>query len=171
MMICGQRFGFDRIVERLRRIVLKNFQDRIAIRCPAPDPLRRDWLMRTRLLFVPFVLALIGGCAEKQDEVSKAKSTFTQQGEASYYARSFHGEQTASGETFNQNELVAAHKTLPFGTRVKVTNLDNGKQVTVRIVDRGPFKPGRIIDLSRVAAGRIDLIEDGVVNVKIEKVD
>ena len=127
--------------------------------------------MQTRLLVIPFLLALAGGCTEKQDEVSKAKRTFIQQGKASYYARSFHGEQTASGETFNQNELVAAHKTLPFGTRVKVTNLENGKQVTVRIVDRGPFKPGRIIDLSRVAANKIDLIEDGVVNAKIEKVD
>ncbi|MCQ4314098.1 septal ring lytic transglycosylase RlpA family protein [Pseudomonas stutzeri] len=127
--------------------------------------------MQTRLLVIPFLLALAGGCTEKQDEVSKAKRTFIQQGKASYYARSFHGEQTASGETFNQNELVAAHKTLPFGTRVKVTNLENGKQVTVRIVDRGPFKPGRIIDLSRIAASKIDLIEDGVVNAKIEKVD
>ena len=126
--------------------------------------------MRTRLLLAPILFTLISGCADDQDTSSNAKSTFTQHGKASYYARSFHGEQTASGETFNQNELVAAHKTLPFGTRVKVINLDNGKQVTVRIVDRGPFKPGRIIDLSRVAASRIDLLEDGVTRVKIEKV-
>jgi rare lipoprotein A len=127
--------------------------------------------MRTRLLLVALFLGLFGGCGDHQDAYSKTKGRFTQQGVASYYARSFHGEETASGETFNQNELVAAHKTLPFGTRVKVTNLDNGKQVTVRIVDRGPFEQGRIIDLSRVAAARLDLLEDGVVSVKIEKVD
>jgi rare lipoprotein A len=127
--------------------------------------------MRTRLLLVALFLGLFGGCGDTQDAYSKTNGRFTQQGMASYYARSFHGEETASGETFNQNELVAAHKTLPFGTRVKVTNLDNGKQVTVRIVDRGPFEQGRIIDLSRVAAARLDLLEDGVVSVKIEKVD
>jgi len=135
------------------------------------DSAQKDWLMRTRPLLVPLLLALIGGCAEDQSNDQNVKSTFTQQGKASYYARSFHGEQTASGTTFNQNELVAAHQTLPFGTQVKVTNLENGKKVTVRIVDRGPFKPGRIIDLSRVAAGKLDLLEDGVVNVEIETVD
>lgn len=127
--------------------------------------------MRTRRLLVPLFFGLMAGCGERQDADSNVPSTFTQEGKASYYARSFHGEETASGETFNQNERVAAHKTLPFGTRVKVTNLDNGKQVTVRIVDRGPFKPGRIIDLSRVAAADLDLLEDGVVRVKIETVD
>jgi len=127
--------------------------------------------MRTRPLLVPLLLALIAGCAEDRDTDEKIKSTFTQQGKASYYARRFHGEQTASGKLFNQNDLVAAHQTLPFGTRVKVTNLENGKQITVRIVDRGPFKPGRIIDLSRVAAGKLDLLEDGVASVKIETVD
>ncbi|HCJ28294.1 MAG TPA: septal ring lytic transglycosylase RlpA family lipoprotein [Pseudomonas sp.] len=127
--------------------------------------------MRTRLVVVPLLVGLMGGCGEKQGADPKAKSTFSQEGQASYYARSFHGEKTASGEIFNQNELVAAHKTLRFGTRVKVTNLDNGKQVTVRIVDRGPFEPGRIIDLSRVAAGKLDLLEDGIVRVKIEKVE
>lgn len=127
--------------------------------------------MRTRPLLVPLLLALIGGCAEDQDSERKVESTFTQQGKASYYARSFHGEQTASGKIFNQNDMVAAHQTLPFGTRVKVTNLENDKQITVRIVDRGPFKPGRIIDLSRVAAGKLDLLEDGVVDVEIETLD
>lgn len=124
-----------------------------------------------RLLLVPLFLGLFGGCGDNKDAHSKAGTSFTQQGKASYYARGFHGEETASGETFDQNELVAAHKTLPFGTRVKVTNLDNGKQVTVRIVDRGPFEPGRIIDLSRVAAARLDLLEDGIVDVKIEEVN
>lgn len=126
--------------------------------------------MQNRLLIVPILLVLISGCAESP-EAEANENKATQQGKASYYARSFHGEQTASGEIFNQNELVAAHKTLPFDTRVQVTNLENGKTVTVRINDRGPFKPGRIIDLSRVAANRIDLLEDGIAPVKIETLD
>ncbi len=126
--------------------------------------------MHCRLLFIPIMLTASLGCADQENETAD-QSTFTQQGKASYYARSFHGEETANGETFNQNALVAAHKTLPFGTQVQVTNLDNGKQVTVRINDRGPFKPGRIIDLSRLAAREIDLLEEGLAPVEIETID
>ncbi|MDX2354358.1 septal ring lytic transglycosylase RlpA family protein [Stutzerimonas xanthomarina] len=126
--------------------------------------------MQTRMLTVPILLALAAGCTESP-EADATESAVVQKGKASYYARSFQGKETASGETFNQNELVAAHKTLPFDTRVEVTNLENGKQVTVRINDRGPFKPGRIIDLSRVAANRIDLLEDGIAPVRIETLD
>tara|TARA_R100000789_G_scaffold67256_2_gene63197 strand:- start:130 stop:498 length:369 start_codon:yes stop_codon:yes gene_type:complete len=122
------------------------------------------------MLTVPILLALAAGCTESP-EADATESAVVQKGQASYYARSFQGKETASGETFNQNELVAAHKTLPFDTRVEVTNLENGKQVTVRINDRGPFKPGRIIDLSRVAANRIDLLEDGIAPVRIETLD
>ena len=124
--------------------------------------------MQTRMLTVPILLALAAGCTESP-EADATESAVVQKGQASYYARSFQGKETASGETFN--ELVAAHKTLPFDTRVEVTNLENGKQVTVRINDRGPFKPGRIIDLSRVAANRIDLLEDGIAPVRIETLD
>lgn len=88
-------------------------------------------------------------------------------GKASYYADKFHGRQTENGETFDQNKLTAAHKTLPFGTIVLVENLTNGKKVTVRINDRGPFVSGRIIDLSKKAAEEIDMVNDGVVDVKI----
>ena len=126
--------------------------------------------MQTRMLTAPILLALAAGCSESP-EADATESTVVQKGKASYYARSFQGKETASGETFNQNELVAAHKTLPFDTRVEVTNLENGKQVTVRINDRGPFKPGRIIDLSRVAANRIDLLDEGIAPVKIETLD
>ena len=126
--------------------------------------------MQTRMLTAPILLALAAGCSESP-EADATESTVVQKGKASYYARSFQGKETASGETFNQNELVAAHKTLPFDTRVEVTNLENGKQVTVRINDRGPFNPGRIIDLSRVAANRIDLLEDGIAPVRIETLD
>ena len=88
-------------------------------------------------------------------------------GEASWYAGKFQGRTTASGEIFDTNELTAAHKTLPFGTVVRVTNLRNGLDVDVRINDRGPFVEGRVIDLSRAAADTIDMTADGVVPVRL----
>lgn len=91
-------------------------------------------------------------------------------GAASYYGREFHGGATASGEKFDMNALTAAHKTLPFGTRVRVTNLANKKSVVVRINDRGPFVKGRIIDLSYAAAKKIGMVEAGVVRVEISVV-
>jgi len=99
-----------------------------------------------------------------------AQGSYTETGQASYYGDEFHGKKTANGEIYNMYELTAAHKTLAFNTKVKVTNLQNNKSVIVRINDRGPFKPGRIIDLSKAAAQKIDLIKYGVVQVKIEKV-
>lgn len=92
----------------------------------------------------------------------------TQTGKASFYADKFNGRKTANGERFSNSKLTAAHKTLPFGTKVKVTNLSNGKTVKVRINDRGPFVAGRMIDLSKKAAKRIDLVNNGVGNVKIK---
>ena len=89
-------------------------------------------------------------------------------GKASYYAGDFIGKETANGETFKKNKLTAAHKTLPFGTIVKVKNLTNGKTVKVRINDRGPFVKGRIIDLSWKAANRIDMLNTGVVPVELK---
>ncbi len=86
---------------------------------------------------------------------------------ASYYADKFHGRTTSNGEIFNMNALTAAHKTLPFNTKVIVTNLSNGKSVTVRINDRGPFIKGREIDLSKAAAERLDMIKTGTAKVKI----
>lgn len=89
-----------------------------------------------------------------------------EQGLASYYGKEFHGRKTANGERFDMNGLTAAHRTLPFGTMVRVTNLSNDKSVTVRINDRGPFVEGRIIDLAMGAARQIDL--DGVARVRLE---
>ncbi len=89
-------------------------------------------------------------------------------GLASYYGEEWHGGPTASGEKFDMNALTAAHKTLPFGTKVKVTNIENGKSVQVRVNDRGPFVEGRIIDLSYAAAKKIGMIKTGVVKVKVE---
>ena len=90
-----------------------------------------------------------------------------QSGVASWYGGNFHGRKTANGETYNMNAWTAAHKTLPFGTRVRVTNTRNGDTVDVRINDRGPFIAGRIIDLSRAAAADIGVTSTGVAPVKI----
>ncbi|HIK25866.1 MAG TPA: septal ring lytic transglycosylase RlpA family protein [Thermosynechococcus sp. M46_R2017_013] len=92
-------------------------------------------------------------------------------GLASWYGPGFHGARTANGERFNQDALTAAHRTLPFGTRVRVTNLQNGRSVVVRINDRGPFTGGREIDLSRGAAAAIGLIGAGVGPVRIDVLD
>ncbi len=89
-------------------------------------------------------------------------------GEASWYGPGFQGQETASGETFNQKEMTAAHPSLPMGTKATVTNLENDKKVVVRINDRGPYAEDRIIDLSRAAAKKLDLQEDGTTQVKIE---
>lgn len=92
----------------------------------------------------------------------------TEIGKASFYADKFDGRVTASGEIFDQNELTAAHRTLPFGAKVKVTNLDNQKSVIVKINDRGPFVNDRVIDLSKSAARQLDFIKKGVAKVKVE---
>ena len=94
-----------------------------------------------------------------------------QEGKASYYADRFEGGLTANGEKYKHNKMTAAHKTLPFGTIVKVTNIKNSKSVEVRINDRGPFVEGRIIDLSKSAAEELDFVNDGLAEVKIEIID
>jgi len=92
---------------------------------------------------------------------------YSETGDASYYGREAHGHPTASGEKFNMYALTAAHKTLPFGTRVRVTNLANKRSVVVRINDRGPFVSGRIIDLSYAAAKDIKMLDAGVARVEL----
>ena len=89
-------------------------------------------------------------------------------GTASWYGPGFHGKKTASGEIYDQHKLTAAHKTLPLGTKARVTNLDNGSTVEVEINDRGPFIEGRIIDLSRAAAGTLGFVESGTAPVRVE---
>ena len=91
----------------------------------------------------------------------------SRKGLASYYADSYEGKTTANGEIYRQGKITAAHKTLPFGTKVEVTNLSNNKSVVVRINDRGPFIRGRIIDLTKAAAREIDMVGAGVAKVKI----
>jgi rare lipoprotein A len=97
-----------------------------------------------------------------------SQPTTMETGLASWYGPKFHGKLTASGEVFNQEKFTAAHPTLPWGSRVKVTNLDNGKSVDVRINDRGPFKRGRIIDVSRAAARALGMVGRGITTVRIE---
>lgn len=94
-----------------------------------------------------------------------------QTGVASFYGERWNNRKTASGEIFNTEKLTAAHKTLPFGTKVKVTNLNNGKSVVVKINDRGPFIKGRVIDLSKAAFREIETIGKGVTKVNIEILD
>lgn len=110
--------------------------------------------------FTPTILAIVFFSLGFQQ-------TAVEKGKASYYADKFKGKPTASGEKYLPSKMTAAHKSLPFGTMVEVVNLKNDKSVKVRINDRGPFIRGRIIDLSKAAAKKIDLINDGVVNVEV----
>lgn len=129
---------------------------------------------------IPVILILVaavlltpsGGCLKRRDTGANGADTRikgkTEVGLASYYGTEAHGGPTASGETFDMYSMTAAHKTLPLGADVRVTNLENGKSVVVRINDRGPFVEGRIIDLSYAAAKKIGMLKDGVVQVKVE---
>lgn len=91
-------------------------------------------------------------------------------GKASYYAHQYHGRPTASGEPYNMYAMTAAHPSLPFGTLLRVTNLQNGRSVVVRVNDRGPYKPGRVVDVSLAAAEQLGLILPGTAEVRLEVV-
>ncbi len=114
-------------------------------------------------LFITILAATLFGVLEVYSQ-----ETYTQEGTASYYGRELHGRRTSSGERFSKHKLTAAHPTLAFGTMVKVTNLDNGKSVTVRINDRGPSTKKRIIDVSYAAAKKLGMIAAGTAQVRIE---
>ena len=98
----------------------------------------------------------------------KEEKAYDEIGLASWYGKKFHGKPTANGETFNMYKVSAAHKTLPLGTRVKVTNLNNGKSIRLTINDRGPFKKGRILDLSYKAAQKLGFVNEGTTKVRID---
>jgi rare lipoprotein A len=95
---------------------------------------------------------------------------FTEVGQASYYSNKFQGRKMANGDRYRKGKLTAAHKTLPFGTKVKITNQQNGKTVKVKITDRGPHSRGRIVDLSLAAANRLDMVDAGTAPVKLKVV-
>ncbi|UCC12427.1 MAG: septal ring lytic transglycosylase RlpA family protein [candidate division WOR-3 bacterium] len=117
------------------------------------------------ILFIGINLDCASQCC-----VGSAHSGFVQYGKASYYGDEFHGRKTSSGEVYDKWKYTCAHRELPFGTRVRVTNLSNNKTVVVRVNDRGPFVKGRVIDLSFVAAREIAMLKAGIVKVKIEVV-
>ncbi|WP_242921711.1 septal ring lytic transglycosylase RlpA family protein [Pontibacter liquoris] len=97
-----------------------------------------------------------------------AQSNDIQKGQASWYGSQYHGKKTSSGERYNKNDMTAAHNTLPFGTKVKVTNLANNESVVVRINDRGPYVGERIIDVSEAAARKLHMRSQGIGDVKVE---
>jgi len=125
--------------------------------------------MKTRLAGILTLVAFISVISGPTVE-AKGRKKFEQEGIASWYGKKFHGKKTASGEKYNMRKLTAAHLTLPFGTMVKVTNLENGKKVVVKINDRGPYAKGRIIDLSRKAAKKIGMFQSGIARVRIRVV-
>lgn len=116
------------------------------------------WWLRILPLLITFHLSLITLHAQQQ-----------QKGKASFYAKKFHGRKTASGERLHQDSLTCAHRTYPFGTKLKVYNPVNGRSVVVRVTDRGPFVRGRIIDLSWRAAKELGIISQGVATVFVQK--
>ncbi|MBN1593815.1 MAG: septal ring lytic transglycosylase RlpA family protein [Candidatus Coatesbacteria bacterium] len=119
-----------------------------------------------RIVCALLILLIMTGCCSRKSKLKDG----VQYGYASWYGGKFHGRKTANGERYDMFAMTAAHRTLPFDTYVRVTNLENGRSVVVRINDRGPFKDEkkRIIDLSLAAARELDMLEAGVVEVKLE---
>ena len=116
-------------------------------------------------------LIFMSGCAVPASKValpSIPQSSVSQTGIASWYGPGFHGKATASGEIYNQNDLTAAHQTLPLGTKIMVTNLENGHSTEVLVNDRGPFAKNRIIDLSYAAAQSINMVGPGTALVRVD---
>lgn len=118
--------------------------------------------------FVIFIALALANCAKTNTISSPERIGYQESGKASYYAMKYQNRKTASGERLNQGSNTAAHRKLPFGTIVKVTNIKNSKSVVVKINDRGPFVKRRIIDLTRSAFSSIGDLDSGIINVKIE---
>ena len=120
------------------------------------------------------ILLAVGACARKEvryEPFERGKmAQYREVGIASWYGEDYHGRETANGEVYDMYAMTAAHRTLPFHTRVRVTNLDNGKKTELRINDRGPFIPGRIIDLSYSGAKAIGMLGTGTAKVNIEAI-
>ncbi len=114
-------------------------------------------------------LAFLAGCAATPPKAKVPAAV--EIGLTSYYADRFHGRLTANGERYDRQAYTAAHRHLPFGTRVVVTRLDDGRTVTVRINDRGPFVRGRVIDLSHAAAAKLGMLRLGVVEVRVMRME
>ena len=126
---------------------------------------------RTRLVLVVggiAAIALLVFAGFRYGGYDRHEIRYIENGRASWYGPGFQGQKTASGTKFNQNAPTAAHKSLPLGSEATVTNLDNGKSVNVEINDRGPFVKGRTLDLSKEAARKLDVLDDGTARVRIE---
>lgn len=133
-----------------------------------------------KILTVIFISAFMWGCSTVKPTSGKAKlptpnnlerAAYVEAGKASFYAEEHQSKKTASGELYDYNLNTAAHRTLPFGTKIKVTNVGNGKSVVVKINDRGPFIKDRILDLSKSAFRSIADTTSGVIEVKIEVIE
>jgi peptidoglycan lytic transglycosylase len=126
----------------------------------------------TSALALPLAILVMSGCARKHRATAATapppQIRSEETGLASWYGHPYHGRAASNGEIYDMEKLTAAHRTLPFGTWVHVTNLANNKSVDVRIIDRGPFVNGRVIDLSHAAAQAIDLIGPGVAEVRLD---
>jgi rare lipoprotein A len=120
--------------------------------------------------FIALYCLILAACSSTPKSGTPVSIGHTESGVASFYGNEFQSRKTSNGEIFDQGKLTAAHRTLPFGTKVRVTNSQNGKSVIVRVNDRGPFAKGRIIDLSSSAFKTIASLNAGVINVKIEVV-
>jgi len=129
-------------------------------------PTLRSLVLLTWL--VPATLAGCGSTAHSAGQADDRTHDNSQVGVASFYAHRFHGRRTAYGETYDEQALTAAHRSLPHGTRVRVTNLANGREVVVRINDRGPQSTKRLIDLSYAAAEQLQFIREGLTRVRVE---
>ena len=119
-------------------------------------------------LTIILIFLILQGCGSGPTDKKSKWAGYTEFGKASYYSTKFQSKKTASGELYDKYKSTAAHKKLPFGTKIKVTNIKNSKTVIVKINDRGPFVKGRIVDLSSSAFGRIAHLDIGVIEVKIE---
>ena len=138
-----------------------------------PGPVQADELAAgDRLASLTATVATLDETIQIAPPEEKAEAVFEMigQGEASYYGHELAGNRTASGERFNPNGLTAAHRTLPLGTKLRVTNISNGRSVIVRINDRGPFVGNRLIDVSLGAAREINMVRSGKAQVRLELV-
>jgi rare lipoprotein A len=124
-----------------------------------------------KITAIVLILSFAWGCTLVRREPVPPRIKRVEVGLASWYGGKFHGRSTASGEVYDMYQLTAAHKTLPLGTPVIVTHVNNGKSVEVTVNDRGPFVRGRIIDLSYAAAQALEMVEEGVAKVRVEVLD
>src|SRR5262245_57666730 len=133
------------------------------------SPLIRLTNVLLTITLVPACAASGGGFGPVYSGSGSSRVESSSVGTASFYHRSFEGRRTASGERYDRHRLTAAHRTLPFGSRVRVTNLENGLSVVLEVNDRGPFRKGRVIDVSEAAARELGFYRAGTARVRVEE--